>query len=215
VRVSRIRLQALDNAPCARGALPQGARLYVTTLEPTTEPSEAAPASVEHAADISALLPQVGLPTVHVDQHHREVCRLSPWVMLLLGSTPIRPITGRPSLAPLSIPAVPRASLTSRCPGRLPARRAIASYYPEKPLRSFSRMSSFQPASNRLPRRLLLGRSVLLQNRQRQSAKHPEFAGPWSLRTRLWSSAKVTSSTSAVDSRYPSGPAPLWQRSLL
>jgi hypothetical protein len=53
--------------------------LYVTTLEPTTEPSEAAPASALHAADISALPPQVGLPTVHVDQHQREVCRLSPW----------------------------------------------------------------------------------------------------------------------------------------
>ena len=76
--------------------------LYVTAWEPTTEPSEAAPASVLHAADISALLPQVGLPMVHVRQHQREVCTLSGGVMDT-EATPIRLITGRPSLAPSSL----------------------------------------------------------------------------------------------------------------
>jgi hypothetical protein len=52
------------------------------------------------------LLPQVGLATVHVRQHQREVCRLSPRGYLASGptrgSTPIRSITERPSLAPSS-----------------------------------------------------------------------------------------------------------------
>src|SRR5438105_14319086 len=79
----------------------RASNLYVTAREPTTEPSEAAPASVLHAADISALLPQVGLLTVHVRQHQREVCALSGGVMYT-AATPIRSITERPSLAPSS-----------------------------------------------------------------------------------------------------------------
>src|SRR5205809_1122102 len=53
--------------------------LYVTVWEPTTESSEAAPARAWRSADISAWLPQVGLPTVDVRQHPREVGRLAPW----------------------------------------------------------------------------------------------------------------------------------------
>jgi hypothetical protein len=81
--------------------------LYVTAWEPTTEPSEAAPARALRSADISALLPQVGLPTFHVRQHQREVSRLS-----LRGdvTTPIRPITDRPSLAPSSFTRRPIGS---------------------------------------------------------------------------------------------------------
>jgi hypothetical protein len=70
-----------------------------------TELLEAAPASALHAADISALLPQVGLPTVRVRQHPREVCTLAGGV-----ATPIRPITGRPSLAPSSFTRSPIGS---------------------------------------------------------------------------------------------------------
>src|SRR6516164_713096 len=63
--------------------------------------SGAAPASVA-AADISALLPEsVGQGSL-VTEDQREVCRLSPGVMSPGGSTPIRSITGRPSLAPSS-----------------------------------------------------------------------------------------------------------------
>jgi hypothetical protein len=62
MRVSPHPAQALENAPCGTRHAPQGARLYVTTSEPSTEPSEAAPARALHSADISALLPQVGLP---------------------------------------------------------------------------------------------------------------------------------------------------------
>ena len=46
------------------------------------------------------------MPTVHVDQHQREVSRLSPRGDVACGSaagsTPIRSITERPSLAPSS-----------------------------------------------------------------------------------------------------------------
>jgi len=75
-----------------------------------TEPLEAAPASALHAADSSALLPQVGLPTVRVRQHPREVCPLAGGVLLPLGATPIRPITGRRSLAPSSFTHSPVGS---------------------------------------------------------------------------------------------------------
>ena len=74
----RIRLKHWKTHRVARNTPLRGAHLYVTSLEPTTEPSEAAPARGLHSADISALPPQVGLPMVHVDQHQREVCRLSP-----------------------------------------------------------------------------------------------------------------------------------------
>ena len=67
-------------------------------------------------ADISALLPQVGLLTVHVCQHQREVCRLSPWSDV---ATPIRPITDRPSLAPSSST---RRLISFSCESSLPFR---------------------------------------------------------------------------------------------
>jgi hypothetical protein len=49
-------------------------------------------------ADISALLPQVGLLTVHVRQHQREVCRLSPWDDVALRLNPY-PAHYRPAFA--------------------------------------------------------------------------------------------------------------------
>jgi hypothetical protein len=81
--------------------------LYVTAWEPTTEPSEAAPARALRSADISALLPQVGLPTLHVRQHQREVSQLSLRGHVL---TPIRPVTDRPWLAPSSFTRRPIGS---------------------------------------------------------------------------------------------------------
>src|SRR5258707_2209105 len=72
--------------------------LDVTAWEPTTEPSEAAPARTLRSADISALLPQVGLLTVHVRQHQREVCRLSPWDNVALRLNPY-PADYRPAFA--------------------------------------------------------------------------------------------------------------------
>src|ERR1700688_1933982 len=67
--------------------------------------SGAAPASVA-AADISACLPESVGRDFLVTKDQREVCRLSPWgdvaPGLTRGSTPIRPITERLSLAPSS-----------------------------------------------------------------------------------------------------------------
>jgi hypothetical protein len=105
VQVSPHTAQALANAPTvARGCphWPIEDNLYVTAWKPTTEPSEAAPARALRFADISALLPQVGLPTVHVRQHQREVSSLSGGVMYT-ELTPIRSITERHSLAPSSL----------------------------------------------------------------------------------------------------------------
>src|SRR5438445_8744104 len=53
-------------------------------------------------ADISALLPNAGWLSSHVRPHQREVCPLARGVMSPHGSTPIRPITCRLSLAPSS-----------------------------------------------------------------------------------------------------------------
>ena len=98
----------------------RASNLYVTAREPTTEPSEAAPASVLHAADISALLPQVGLPTVHVRQHQREVCRLSPWGDLAAVAQPLSGLlqTGLRLLSP-PVPAAPSARLAVRFPSQV------------------------------------------------------------------------------------------------
>src|SRR5438132_14282416 len=64
--------------------------------------SGAAPASA-CAADISACLPEsVGQDSL-VTKDQREVCTLAGGVMLTDDATPIRPITGRPSLAPSSL----------------------------------------------------------------------------------------------------------------
>ena len=51
-------------------------------------------------ADIAALLPNAGWLSSPVRSHQREVCTLSGGVLLPHGSTPIRSITGRPSLTP-------------------------------------------------------------------------------------------------------------------
>ena len=58
-------------------------------------------------ADRSALPPDAGWLSVHVRRHPREVCPLSRGVMC---STPIRPITGRPSLPPSSFTRRPVGS---------------------------------------------------------------------------------------------------------
>jgi hypothetical protein len=65
------------------------------------EPSEAAPARALYSADLSALLPQVGLPAVHVDQRQREVSNLSSRGQDT-AAAPIRSITERPLLSPSS-----------------------------------------------------------------------------------------------------------------
>jgi hypothetical protein len=62
-------------------------------------------------ADISALLPNASWLSCHVRPHQREVSPFARGVMLPVGATPIRPITGRPSLAPSSF---------TRCPMRSP-----------------------------------------------------------------------------------------------
>ena len=66
-------------------------------------------------ADISASLPQVGLLTVHVGQHQREVCRLSRGVMSQPLSDPLQ-IGLR--LLPPPLPAASSASLASCFPVR-------------------------------------------------------------------------------------------------
>src|SRR5437879_4199791 len=87
--------------------------LYVTGWEPTTEPSEAAPAGALHSADISALLPQVGLPTFHVRQHAREVGRLSPWGDVAFWLNPY-PTHYRSAFASSPIPDPPSHRLLLR-----------------------------------------------------------------------------------------------------
>jgi hypothetical protein len=69
----------------------------------------AAPAGFS-AADISASLPEIGWLLVRVTEDPREVCTLSGGVMLPRGSTPIRSITDRPSLAPSSFTRCPFGS---------------------------------------------------------------------------------------------------------
>ena len=77
--------------------------LYVTTGEPTTEPSEAAPARhITRPPTYLRLLPQVGLLTVYYANTRGKSPGFRRGMMLPCGSTPIRPITGRPSLAPSS-----------------------------------------------------------------------------------------------------------------
>ena len=58
-------------------------------------------------ADISALLPNAGWLSSHVRPHQREVCPPCGWGDV---ATPIRPITGRPSLAPSSFTRCPVGS---------------------------------------------------------------------------------------------------------
>jgi len=141
---------SIGNAPApARGRrMGLAENLYVTAREPTTEPSEAAPARALRSADISALLPQVGLLAVHVRQHQREVCTLSGRVMLPAGSTPIRPITDRPSLAPSSFT---RRLISSSCETPSLTGRRRAYHVPSLSLCGLGRASP--PVVQRLRRR--------------------------------------------------------------
>ena len=61
-------------------------------------------------ADSSALLPDAGWRSSPVRPHQREVCPLSGGVLSPAGSTPLRPITGRHSLAPPSFTRSPMGS---------------------------------------------------------------------------------------------------------
>ena len=97
---SSIGQRTAESTRCPALALPATCTLLRESQH--TEPLEAAPARALRSADFAALLPQVGLPTVHVRQHQREVCTFSGRVMLPVGATLIRPITGRLSLAPSS-----------------------------------------------------------------------------------------------------------------
>jgi hypothetical protein len=71
----------------------------------------AAPAGTVTVPPTFALLPNAGWLSSHVRPHRREVSTLSGRVRSPHGSTPIQPITGRPSLAPSS---------STHCPIRLP-----------------------------------------------------------------------------------------------
>src|SRR5262249_30019387 len=83
--------------------------------QPTAQPG-AAPASVA-ACDISASPLKVGWPDSLVREDHGEVSPLARGGMSPVGgSPPIRPITGRPWLAPRSWPRCP----VGRPCGRLP-----------------------------------------------------------------------------------------------
>jgi len=76
-------------------------------------------------ADSSALLPDASWLSCHVRPHQREVSPLARGVISPHGSTPIRPITGRPSLAPSSFTRCPvRSSYDSPCCPRTAGRRA-------------------------------------------------------------------------------------------
>ena len=61
----------------------------------------------------SAWLPQVGLPMVHVRQHQREVCRLSPWDDVALWLNPY-PARYRPAFAYSLLPYPPSLRLLLR-----------------------------------------------------------------------------------------------------
>jgi hypothetical protein len=89
-----------------------------------TEPLEAAPARALRSADLSALLPQVGWPTVHVRQHQREVCRLSPRGDLAWRRNPY-PAHYRPAFACslLLYPPPSRLALRHAFPAGRPTRK--------------------------------------------------------------------------------------------
>jgi hypothetical protein len=73
-------------------------------------------------ANISASLPNAGWLTVHARRHQREVCPVARGGDV---PTPIRPITGRPSLAPSSCTRCPvRSSYDSPCCPRTAGQQA-------------------------------------------------------------------------------------------
>lgn len=108
-----------------------------------TELLEAAPASALHAADLAALLPQAGLPTVRVRQHPREVCPLAGGL-----ATPIRPIPGRRALAPSSLT---RSPIGAPCGGLSLAGGLRAYHVPRTSLSGLGRVS--RPVARHLRQR--------------------------------------------------------------
>jgi hypothetical protein len=104
------------------------AHLHVTRTEPAPEmprwwqPHQQGPLrSRRHIC----LLPNAGWLSSHVRPHQREVCPLAGGVMSPRGSTPIRPIAGRPSLAPSSFTRCPiRSSYDFPCCPATAAQRA-------------------------------------------------------------------------------------------
>ena len=101
---------------------PQGAVLYVTMLEPTTEPSEAAPARVYAPPTYLLRFLKSVCQTLHVDQHQREVCRLSPWDDVAVWRNPY-PTHYRPAFACSLIlyPPPPQRTLRFAFPAGCPA----------------------------------------------------------------------------------------------
>jgi hypothetical protein len=82
-----------------------GVNLSVSAAEPATElptVARAAPAKVLATSRQICIARYAGWLTVHARRHPREVCPLARGVMSPSGSTPIRSITGRPSLPPSS-----------------------------------------------------------------------------------------------------------------
>ena len=105
-------------------ALALGTTCTLLSESRPTEPLEAAPARALRSADISALLPQTGWPTIHVRQHQREVCRLSPWGDLAARRNPY-PAHYRPAFACslLLYPPPFRRALRRAFPAGRPARK--------------------------------------------------------------------------------------------
>jgi hypothetical protein len=103
VRVSPHTAQALDNAPCGTRCAPD--KGHPSTLLRWSQPRNRRKLHRQECCTpptcLLCFLKSV-CQTSHVDQHQREVCRLSPWGDVAAGSIPIRPITERPSLAPSS-----------------------------------------------------------------------------------------------------------------
>src|SRR5436190_16257168 len=104
------------------------AHLHVTRTEPAPEmprwwqPHQQGPLRSRRQF---CLLPNAGWLSSHVRPHQREVCPLAGGVMSPHGSTPIQPITGRPSLAPSSFTRCPvRSSYDFPCCPRTAAQRA-------------------------------------------------------------------------------------------
>src|ERR1700694_823187 len=110
---SSIGQRTLDSTRLPALALPTTCTLLRGSQH--TESLEAAPARALRSADISALLPQVGLPTVHVRQHQREVCRLSPRGDLAIKAQPLSgPLQPGVRLLPPPVPAARSARPTVR-----------------------------------------------------------------------------------------------------
>jgi hypothetical protein len=93
--------------------------LYVTEWEPTTEPSQAAPARALRSADICfACSSRFASPFTYANTRGKSA-GFHRGMMLPCGATPIRSITERPSLAPSSFT---RRLISSSCESSLPRR---------------------------------------------------------------------------------------------